>query len=533
MNETTSKVRGQNGSRSVDPGQQAIEFIDGKRDSKGKLIERGLTHTGDFNGVPFDLRPWQESIVRRLFGTIRPDGKRQYRKAFLALPRKQGKTELAAAIILYLLLGTGRRGQQLYSASGDREQAALTYRAAAEMVRNDSELESVCLVYDGYKRIVCEPLGSFYQALSSDAPRKHGLRPSAVIFDELHVLPNRDLFNALTTAFGATIEPLTLMITTAGHDRTSLCYEQWKYAEGVRDGLIDDPGFLPVVHQAPHDADWTSEDVWHQAMPGLGDFCQLEFIRDECRRAQELPAYENTFRQLYLNQWTEQAVRWLLTERWAQCREVFSPSEMLGRSCYLGLDVGVTGDMAFAVLLFPDWGGGCHILGHGWAPREGKWRKEPKNRDRYEAWEREGFLTFTEGEAIDDNEIEASIVAWNARYPIRLALADRAYATALLNRLFNNHAINVKGLPQGPVTMNEPMKRLEEMILSGAIHHDNPVLDWNVANAVVRRNATGLMYLDKAQATERIDGLAALLDAIRGFMDDQPIIVHSGELIVI
>lgn len=507
--------------RLTDPGQSAVDFLN------------NLTHTGDFNGVPFALRPWQESIVRTLFGTLRPDGRRQYRKAFLALPRKQGKTELAAAIILYLLLGTGRRGQQLYSASGDRDQAALTYRAAAEMIRNDPELESVCHVYDGYKRIVCEPLGSFYQALSSDAPRKHGLRPNAVIFDELHVLPNRDLFNALTTAFGATLEPLTLMITTAGWDRTSLCWEQWKYAEGVRDGAIDDPGFLPILYQADPEDDWTSEATWHKAMPGLGDFCQEEFIRDECRRAQELPAYENTFRQLYLNQWTEQAIRWLSTERWIACRSDFLPADMIGRPCYLGLDLGVTGDMAFVVLLFPDDDGGCHILGHGWAPKDGKWRKEPKNRDRYEAFAREGFLTLVPGEVLDDADIEAKIVEWNHRYPIRLALADRAYATHLLNRLYNNHGIEVKGLPQGPVTMNEPMKRLEEMIIAGIIRHDNEILDWNVANAVVKVNSTGLMHLDKAQATERIDGLAALLNAIRGFMDDDPMIIHSGELIVV
>jgi phage terminase large subunit-like protein len=403
-------------SPSNDPGQQAVDFVN------------NLTHTGDFNGVPFALRPWQESIVRRLFGTMREDGKRRYRKAFLAFPRKQGKTELAAAMILFLLLGTGKRGQQLYSASGDRDQAALTYRAAAEMIRNDPELESVCLVYDGYKRIVCEPLGSFYQALSSDAPRKHGLRPSAVIFDELHVLPNRDLFNALTTAFGATLEPLTVMITTAGWDRTSLCYEQWKYAEGVRDGLIDDAGFLPVLHQAAPEDDWTSEDTWHKAMPGLGDFCQLDFIRDECKRAQELPAYENTFRQLYLNQWTEQAVRWLSTERWSACGGWFDPAELLDQPCYGGLDLGVTGDMAVYVLLFPDDDGGFHALAHGWVPRDGKWKKEPKNRDRYEAWQRDGYLTFTDGEAIDHQVIEDAIVRWSGKYPLRKALGDRAYA---------------------------------------------------------------------------------------------------------
>ena len=459
--------------------------------------------------------------MRTLFGTIRDDGKRRYRKAFLALPRKQGKTELAAAMVLYLLLGTGRRGQQLYSASGDRDQAALTYRAAAEMIRNDPELDAVCLVYDGYKRIVCERLGSFYQALSSDAPRKHGLRPSAVIFDELHVLPNRDLFNALTTAFGATIEPLTVMITTAGWDRTSLCYEQWRYAEGVRDGLIDDPGFLPVLHQAPPDADWTDEAVWKAAMPGLGDFCQLEFIRDESRRAQELPAYENTFRQLYLNQWTEQSVRWLSTERWAQCGGWFDPATLAGRPCYGGLDLGVTGDLSCYVLLFRDDDDGYRVLAHAWAPKDGKWRKEPRNRDRYEGWWRDGYLTFTPGEATDHQAIEDAIVRWNERYPLKKALGDRAYATQLLLRLYNVHSLEVQGQPQGPVTLNEPMKLLEELILSGLIRHgDNPLLAWAVANATVKVNATGLMCLDKAAASERIDPLAALLNALKGAIDD-------------
>lgn len=493
-----------------DPGSEAVGFIN------------SLTHTGDYNGVPFALRPWQEAIVRRLFGTIRPDGLRQYRKAFLALPRKQGKTELAAATILYLLLGSGRKSQQLYSASGDRDQAALIFRAAAEMIRNDPELESVCHVYDGYKRIVCEPLGSFYQALSSDAPRKHGLRPNAVIFDELHVLPNRDLFNALTTAFGATKEPLTLMITTAGWDRTSLCYEQWVYARAVERGMVDDPGFLPIIYATEPEEDWKSEAIWRAAMPGLGDFCELEFIRDECRRATELPAYENTFRQLYLNQWTEQATRWLSVEQWVACGGYFPASDLVGRACYGGLDLGVTGDLSCYCMAFPDGDGGYDVLAHAWAPKEGKWRKEPKNRDRYEAWAREGYLTLTEGDTTDHQAIEDKIAAWHdEKYPLRQLNGDRAYATQLLTNLLNRHGLNVKGIPQGPVTLNEAMVRLEELVISGQIRHgDNPVLAWAVANAVVRRNPTGLMILDKQQATERIDALQALINALAAAVAD-------------
>jgi len=492
----------------TDPGQEAVDFIN------------LLTHTGDYYGVPFCLRPWQESFVRKLFGTLQPDGRRQYRKAFLAMGRKNGKTELAAAILLYLLLGTGKKEQHLYTASGDRKQAALIYEAAASMVRQSEELSAVCLIYDSMKRIFCEPLGSFYEALSSEAGTKHGLKPSVVVFDELHVLPNRKLYNALTTGFGARLEPLTLMITTAGWDRTSLAWEQWTYARAVRDGAIDDSTFLPVLYEAPADADWRDESVWHTANPGLGDFCSLETLRDECRQAQEIPAQENAFRQLHLNQWTEQAVRWLSTEAWAQCGEEFSSAELEGESCYAGLDLGVTGDLSVYAMAFPRMDG-VWVLAHGWAPSEGSWRKEPANRDRYLAWAREGWLTLTPGNARDDAPIEEKIVEWNGRFPVRLLLGDRAYAMSLLIKLFNAHGINVKGIPQGPVALNEAMVCLETLLLAGMIHHGgNPLLAWAVANAVVRINHTGLKCLDKSQATERIDALSALVMALAGMVSD-------------
>jgi phage terminase large subunit-like protein len=491
-----------------------------------------LCHTGDFFGVPFRLRPWQERIVRTIFDER---GKPRYRKVFIALPRKQGKTELTAAILLFVLFGTGKRGQRIFSASGDRNQAALIFGAASSMIRQSRSLSECSLVFDGYKRIKLEPLDSTYEALSSDAPRKHGLRPSVVLLDEVHVLPNRDLFTALMTAFGATFDPLTIMITTAGHDRTSVCYEQWQYAVGVRDGRIQDPSFLPIIYAADPGDDWTSEETWRKAMPALGDFCQLDFIRGECKQAQELPAYQNTFRQLYLNQWTEQATRWLQLTQWDACNGPVDRMALRGQPCYGGLDLGVTGDLSAYVLAFPDGSGGWSLLPHFWAPRDGKWRRESRNRDRYELWAKQGFLTLTPGNATDHQRIEDDILALNESYPLRKLCADRAYATQLLSRLHNLHALPVEGISQGPVTMNEPTRRFEELLVSGKVRHGgNPVLGWNVANAVVRRNSTGLMHLDKESATERIDGLAATLNALaaaNGCTDNEPSVYESRGLL--
>jgi phage terminase large subunit-like protein len=476
-----------------------------------------LKHTGDFTGQPFKLRGWQEDIVRAIFDD---DGKARYRTVFIALPRKQGKTELTAAILLFLMFGSGKKAQRIYSASGDLSQAALIFGAAAAMIRQSEALSAVAKVLDGYRRLEFEPAGSKYQALSSEHSRKFGLRPSVLLIDELHVLPNRDLFNALTTAFGATVDPLTIMITTAGWDRSSLCYEQWQYALGVKDGLIDDPTFLPIIYAADPGDDWTAEATWRKVMPGLGDFCQLQYIQELAKKSQEIPAYENTFRQFQLNQWTEQASRWLSVESWKACGAKFDPLTMNGCSCYVGFDHGITGDMSCVALLWPT-SNGVRVFVHGWVPRDGKWRDEIRNKDRYVEWERQGFLTFTDGNAIDEDVIEKDIVAYHARYPIVSMFADRAYATRLLNRLSNNHGISVRGITQGPVQLNEACVMLEEMVISGRIEHgSNPILAWNVANASLHRGKTGLVNIDKSSSTERIDGLAAVVDALSAFIAD-------------
>jgi phage terminase large subunit-like protein len=494
-----------------------------------------LHHTGDFHGQPFGLRPWQEhGIIRKIFDD---KGKPKYKEVFIGIPRKCGKTEILGAIVDYLLFGTGKRSQQIYSASGDHKQAALIYNAATSMIRQSEALSNVAQIYKSTKRIECNPTDSFYEALSSEHALKYGLRPSVIIFDEMWVFPNRDLYKALTSAFGATINPLTITITTAGWDRSSLCWEQWKYATDVRDGLVDDPNFLPIIYAADPEDDWTSEETWRKAMPALGDFCQLDFIKSECRKAQQIPAYENSFKQLYLNVWTDQEQKWLSTEEWAACKGEFDRivlpngtpcvEHLYGQPCYAGLDMGITGDMACYWMVFPQPDGKVHIIGHGWVPFDGKWRDELRNKDRYIEWERMGYLTFTKGpgsgpyRVVDEDHIKRDIIAWHQKYPVRALYADRAYAMALIIDLFNRESINIKGIPQGAVTLNEACVTLEEMILGRLICHDgNPIMNWNIANASLIRTVTGLIFPNKSSSTERIDGLAALINALTAYKDD-------------
>jgi phage terminase large subunit-like protein len=291
-------------------------------DRKVRIINT-LTHTkGPFAGQSFDLRPWQErDIVRPLFKTRR-DGLRQYRTCLLMMPRKNGKTELAAAFAIDGLMFDGEQGGEVYSAAADKDQAALVFNVAAQMIRNDPELEADVEIVDSQKRIVHRKSGSFYRAISAEAYSKHGFNASRVIYDELHAAPDRELFDVLTTSMGARAQPLLIAISTAGYDRHSILWELYSHAKLVRAKPSLDPTFLPILYEAPEGATWTSERVWKKANPALGDFRSLEEMRIACQRAQEIPAQENTFRRLYLNQWTEQASRWIQMPAWDACNVV-------------------------------------------------------------------------------------------------------------------------------------------------------------------------------------------------------------------
>ena len=287
---------------------------------KVRLINQ-LTHTkGPFAGQPFNLRPWQEKqIIRPLFSINKQTGLRQYRTCLLMMPRKNGKTELCAALAIDGLLFDDEIGAEVYSAANDKDQAALCFNVAAQMIRNDPELYAACEIIDSQKRIVHRKTGSVYRAISAEAYTKHGLNASRCIVDELHAAQTRDLYDVLASSMGARAQPLLIAISTAGYDRHSILWELYQHALKVRDTPSIDPSFLPIIFEAPIDADWTNEKVWRAANPALGDFRSLDELRAACRRAQAIPAQENTFRRLYLNQWTEQESRWIALEAWDAC----------------------------------------------------------------------------------------------------------------------------------------------------------------------------------------------------------------------
>ncbi len=291
----------------------------GHAGARAIAIINNLTHTsGPFARHPFNLRPWQERIVRAIFKTG-PGGLRVYRTALLMLPRKNGKTELIAALAIVFLLFDDVIGGVIICAAADLEQASLVFDAIVTMLRNDPELEAQVEIIASQKRIVHRASGSVIRAVSGEVFNKHGLNCSVVLYDELHAAPNRDLWDVLATSQAAHAQPMMIAISTAGYDKHSILWELYSHAKKVQETPALDPTFLPILYEMPTEADWTDEREWHKSNPALGDFRSLEEMRIACQRAQQIPAQEMAFRRLYGNQWTESAERWVSLPAWDAC----------------------------------------------------------------------------------------------------------------------------------------------------------------------------------------------------------------------
>jgi len=478
-----------------------------------RLINQ-LTHTkGPFAEQSFDLRPWQKKIIRQLFKQRR-DGLRQYRTCLLMLPRKNGKSEICAALAIYFLLFDGEIGAEVYSAAADKDQAALVFNVAAQMIRNDPELLGECEIVDSMKRIVHRRSGSFYRAISAEAYSKHGFNASVVIYDELHAAQNRDLWDVLSTSQGARSQPLMMAITTAGYDRHSILWELYAHAKKVLENPSLDPTFLPILYEAPIEADWTDEKVWKKANPALGDFRSLEEMRTAAARAKEIPAQENTFRRLYLNQWTEQASRWIQMAAWDACRRLIEPASLQRRKCYVGMDLSSTTDLTALVAVFPD-DDGFDVLCKFFVPKDNIAERARRDRVPYEQWKDQGYLIATPGNVVDYEYIRAALRDWDAQFDVQSICFDPWNATDLVTRLQEQDGFTCVPIRQGFASLSAPTKSLEKAILGRTLRHDgHPVLRWNISNISVESDPAGNIKISKKVSTERIDGAAALVNAV-------------------
>ena len=486
-----------------------------------------LTHTkGKWAGTRFQLEDWQSKIVRDIFGTVNEDGTRQYRTVYIEIPRKNGKSELAAAIALYLLLADGEAGAEVYGAAGDRDQASIVYNVAASMVERDKTLSQACRILYSTKRILKKNSNSYYHVLSSDDKTKHGYNAHGVIFDELHVQPNRMLWDVLSTSGGTRSQPLIFAITTAGYDKNSICWEQHEYAEQLLKGVIEDPTFYPVIYCAGEDEDWNDEEVWRKANPALGSFRDINEMRALYNKAKNVPPLQNTFRRLYLNQWTSQETRWLDIAFWDACRGRLK--DLKGRRCYAGLDLSSTTDISALVLVFPFDDGHVEILPFFWIPRDNMKERDLKDKVPYTSWVREGLMDATPGNIIDYDFIERKIEQLGNEYRIEEIGFDR-WGARLIQTHLQDMGFTVTDVGQGYASMSPPIKEIQKMVMSRQLMHDgNPVLRWMFDNIAVRMDPAENIKFDKAKATKRIDGMVALAMAVHCMTNSEGASVYDS-----
>jgi phage terminase large subunit-like protein len=472
-----------------------------------------LRHTkGEWGGEPFVLEAWQQTILRDLFGTLRPDGTRRYRRAYIEIPRKNGKSALASGLALYLLLADGEPGAEVYSAATDRLQAGIVFDQARAMLENSPILSRQAKAFRS--SIVCHKTRSFYRVLSADVPTAHGLNSHGVIFDELHAQPNRELWDVLNTSTGARRQPLMIMITTAGYDRNSICWEQHEYARQVKEGIIQDDSYYTYIAGAEEGDDWTLPATWHKANPNLDVSVKLEYLEEECNRAQQVPAYQNTFRRLHLNQWTNQESRFIDMAAWEACGRTLP--DLAGRNCYAGLDLASTTDIAALGLIFPpvEEGEPYWWLPRFWIPSDNMLERSRRDRVPYEVWVRQGLVTATAGNVIDYGVILREIETLGATYDIREIAFDRWGATQISQAL-EGLGFTMVQFGQGFASMSAPTKELLRLVMSGQISHGaNPVLRWMADNVSAKSDAAGNVKPDKASSRDRIDGIVAGIMAL-------------------
>ena len=477
-----------------------------------------LSHTkGTWAGKPFELIPWQEQIIRDVFGILKPNGYRQFNTAYIEIPKKQGKSELAAAVALLLTCGDGEERAEVYGCAADRQQASIVFEVAADMIRMCPALNKRCKILTATKRIVYLPTNSFYQVLSAEAYSKHGFNIHGVVFDELHTQPNRKLFDVMTKGSGdARMQPLYFLITTAGTDTKSICYETHQKAKDILAGRKIDPTFYPIIYGADETDDWTDPEVWKKANPSLGITVGIDKVKAACESAKQNPGEENAFRQLRLNQWVKQSIRWMPLEKWDRCALAINEDDLEGRVCYGGLDLSSTTDITAFVLVFPprDEDDKFIILPYFWIPEENMTARVVRDHVPYEVWERQGFLHTTEGNVVHYGFIEKFIEDLGERFNIREIAFDRWGAVQMVQNL-EGMGFTVVPFGQGFKDMSPPTKELMKLVLEEKIAHSgHPVLRWMMDNIYIRTDPAGNIKPDKEKSTEKIDGAVATIMAL-------------------
>lgn len=482
-------------------------------------IETYCTHPkGKLTGQQLILPDWaRNDVIRPAFGMVREDGRRQYSKIYVEIPRGNAKSTIGTAVALYLLMGDGEKTPEIYCAAGSKEQAAKVFEPAKIMVKQNEDLNESLKVY-GHS-IFDEETWGVMKVISADGKLQHGHNASGVIFDELHVQPNGGLYEALTTGLIKRDQPIIFIFTTAGV-LGSFAEEIHNYAVKVRDGIIEDDSFLPVIYAADPDDDDFSEETWKKANPGW-DYINHDEFEISAKMAKESAVFRNSFCRYNLNKWTGTETIWIDDDRFMRCNlGAIDEETLLGRECYVGLDLSSNRDTTALVYLFPPVGDEDKwvVLPKVFIPSDTLRIRSERETVQYLNWAQSDAIILTPGENQNQDLIFDFLFESAKRFNIKCVGFD-AYHAGYIQGKMEREGIPCLPYRQNYQWMTAPMQGLETMINKGEFNHaGHPVLRWqNQCLQVATFNKGGadfMMPTKKKDDKHRIDAMVAWIVAL-------------------
>lgn len=502
---------------------------------------------GEWFGVPFNLLDWQKSAINEFYGTVKENNSRQYQYLYWEIPKKNGKSETAAALGLYHTFADGEMYGEVYICAADKGNAGIIFGVALAMLEQCPALKKRAKIKESTKEIIDTVSHTKMKVMSSDAFSKHGYKPSCVIFDELHAQPKRDLWDVMTFGSGsARRQPVWIVLTTAGNDpdRNSIGWEVHEkankileYRKGNTEGNYDNPIWLPIIYGLGGDndkiidVDIFDEKVWYECNPSLGHTIKIETLRQEALDAKQSDYAERLFRWLRLNEWIAlKAAGWLPLTLYDKSQTV-KPS-LEGKRCYGGLDLSSTTDLTALVLYFPPQQGleKGYVLFRTWITDEKMQERSKRDHVPFEKWVKEGFVKATEGNCIDFDFVESEILECAKLYDLKILGTD-PYLSRMLTQHLAKENVNVAEIPQDIKNMSPAMKEIERQLRNEVTEHEeNPCARWCFGNVKVATDGNENLKPMKNKSTGRIDITVAWIIAIATSLLDNKVDVNEAIL---
>ena len=482
-----------------------------------RFIEK-LKHTkGEWAGQRFRLEPWQQFVLWNIFGWKNADDTRRFRYAYIEIARKNGKTALSAGIGLYMLFADGESRPEVYSAATVKDQAKICFSDAAEIVKA-TDLKNYLTPYRN--SIVYELKGGTMKPLSSDYGTHDGLNPSCGIIDEFHAHKDSGMFDVIKSAFGARRQPLMFIITTAGFDKSGVCYAYRENVIKVLRGVNEDDSLFGIIYTLDDKSEWDDPKMWIKANPNLGVSLSADYLADQVKDAKNRPEAVRNVMTKNVDLWVDAERTWILDDVWLKGIGTTDPADLKGCACWGGLDLSNVSDITAYVLLFHE-NDRFQLLPHFWIPEEKMLEKVRKENINYDKWAAEGYVTVTPGNVIDYDFVKADILRIVADYDLRTSAYDRWNASQTIIDL-QNEGMECNPFGQGYGSMSAPTKEFEKLVLTGKIEHfGNPVLRWMLASTLVKTDPAGNIKPDKEKSTQKIDGIVAAIMALGEWMTAQ------------